>query len=885
MPDLTVGVDGRRARTGANVVVRSLADIRNAAARTGRSVGNLDRRMKAASTTAAVFRRALGGLGAGLALREFVRLGDSFVNVSNRLKIATDTTEELVAVQERLFQVSQSTRSNYEANATLFNRLALSSRELGISLDEVLNVTESLNQAVILSGAATTEASAGLIQLSQGLASNRLSGDELRSILEQLPVVAETIADSLGITRGELKFFGEQGKLSADVVFKAFREAREELAARFGKTVPTVAQSFVILRNAAIRFVGQLNESTGVITNLSRAVIFLANNFDTLVKGITVAAAALGPLVFGRSIAFASRALLGLSALILSNPIGLLVSGLAAATAAAIAFGDEPLGAILEESEDSFSRAALEALGLADAIREGVIPAQTTLGDIARGVLQSIIQWVTDAANFLRNSFLSAINKVTEFLGIGSTSWADFFNFIRTGINNTIGFFVGLGRGVFTFYREINTLILRGFTEIFDFVKEPIGAVVDLAVRALNFVKGIVGKLFGEVRSAASSLVEDLGVDASFGDLPIINEAVDIGGKVKDAFLSGFETDYVGAMTNILAPAIGTVIENAGQITAQRLADQEAKLNAQGADLTKPRGEGKLLVPIDVQKALKKLIEETATPLEKQVATLKELARIRGFAQTAEEITAVNRAIAETFETRLDEEFDLLGLDSLSDIMTEARGPLENYNIALEKLNQLLAEGALSQEQFDAAVANAKENILGLKNVTEEFARAAAENIQRAFADFLFDPFSEGLDGMARGLGETLRKITSEILSAIILRKLLEGLGSLGGGFGTFANAAIAGLRADGGPVAGGKSYIVGESGPELFTPRQSGMVIPNEMMASSASPTVNVAPAPVVVLDDPAKIGRALQNDPNTQRALVDAVATKKSSINQALR
>ena len=233
MPDLTVGVDGRRARTGANVVIRSLADIRAAASRTGRSVGNLDRRMKAASTTAAVFRRALAGLGAGLALREFVRLGDSFVNVTNMLKIATDTTEELVAVQERLFQISQSTRSNYESNATLFNRLALSSKDLGISLEEVLNVTESLNQAVILSGAATTEASAGLIQLSQGLASNRLSGDELRSILEQLPVVAETIAKSLGITRGELKFFGEQGKLTADVVFKAFRDAREELAVRF----------------------------------------------------------------------------------------------------------------------------------------------------------------------------------------------------------------------------------------------------------------------------------------------------------------------------------------------------------------------------------------------------------------------------------------------------------------------------------------------------------------------------------------------------------------------------------------------------------------------------------------------------------------------------
>jgi hypothetical protein len=51
-----------------------------------------------------------------------------------------------------------------------------------------------------------------------------------------------------------------------------------------------------------------------------------------------------------------------------------------------------------------------------------------------------------------------------------------------------------------------------------------------------------------------------------------------------------------------------------------------------------------------------------------------------------------------------------------------------------------------------------------------------------------------------------------------------------------------------------------------------------------AAAPEVNVAPAPVIVLDDPAKIGRALSTDQNTQRALVDAISTKKSAINQAL-
>lgn len=877
MPDLTVGVDGRRARTGANVVIRSLADIRAAASRTGRSVGNLDRRMKAASTTAAVFRRALAGLGAGLALREFVRLGDSFVNVTNRLKIATDTTEELVAVQERLFQISQSTRSNYESNATLFNRLALSSKDLGISLEEVLNVTESLNQAVILSGAATTEASAGLIQLSQGLASNRLSGDELRSILEQLPVVAETIAKSLGITRGELKFFGEQGKLSADVVFKAFREAREELEARFLETVPTVAQSFVILRNAAIRFVGQLNESTGVITNLSKLIIFLANNFDTLVKGITVAAAALGPLVFGRSIAFASRALLGLSTLILTNPIGLLVSGLAAATAAAIAFGDEPLGDVLEESEGGFTRAALEAIGLADAIRDGVIPAQTTFGDIAKGVLQTLIDNVKIAADFFKEGFTKAFNAVTGFLGVSGKGWTDYFSLVKTVINRSIGLVVGFGKAFVVVLTKAFNFVAPFFTKVFDAAKAVVIGVVDFGRRALEFIGGLASKIFGTVRQNAENTAAYLGIDIGSVAAPIIDDAIALGEEVQAAFLDGFNTDYVGAIGDFLTPAIGQVIENTGEITRKRLQDQADKL-APGADLSKER-EGKVLVPPQVQRELAKLVEKTRTPLEKQEATLKRIAELRPYARTEEELRALDRAVEESRITRLDEEFDLLGLDNFADVLMEAKSPLEQYNEALSKLNDLLAEGTLNQEEFDAAVKNAKDKILGLKDITEQFAKAAAENIQSAFADFLFDPFSDGLDGMVKNFADTMRRIVSEILAQQILLSFLNSLNQ-SNPYVAAATAAISG-RAGGGPVGAGQTYMVGEKGPELFTPMTNGNIVPNNQMAAAPQVTVG-GPTIVNTLDDRQIV--AAFNRGGGGDVILNEMSEKRSAYRQAL-
>ncbi len=111
-----------------------------------------------------------------------------------------------------------------------------------------------------ISGASAQEASAGLIQLSQGLASGTLRGDELRSVLEQLPKVADVIAQSLGITRGELRTFGEQGLITAEQVTTAFLEAGDELDRQFKQTAPTLGQAVVGLQNSFVEFGGAIKD-------------------------------------------------------------------------------------------------------------------------------------------------------------------------------------------------------------------------------------------------------------------------------------------------------------------------------------------------------------------------------------------------------------------------------------------------------------------------------------------------------------------------------------------------------------------------------------------------------------------------------------------------
>jgi len=274
---------------GARVVKRNLEEIGAVAERSVRGLRLLQN---------ALF--VLGG--AGL-LQGLVKMLDTLTNFENRLVLVTKSTQELNAVQEELFNISNRTRSNFESTAEIYTRVALAVRELGLSQRDTLNFTETLNQATILSGASTREASAALIQLSQGLAAGRLNGDELRSVLEQLPFVADIIAKQLGVTRGELRKLGADGKITTNTIIEAFRNAREEIAGKFAQTVPTVGQAFSVLRTEALRVLDAFDDATGASATVARAILALANSLNVLVGAIIAAIAAFAGWKIGALVA------------------------------------------------------------------------------------------------------------------------------------------------------------------------------------------------------------------------------------------------------------------------------------------------------------------------------------------------------------------------------------------------------------------------------------------------------------------------------------------------------------------------------------------------------------------------------------------------------
>lgn len=229
----------------------------------------------------------LAGLVGGVA-----KLNDTYTSLTNKLVNANSAHEDLLVVQQRVFDIAQKSRTGLEATATLYARLERSLAQYGATSGQIARVTETVSKAMIVSGATAQEANAAIIQLSQGLQSGTLRGDEFRSVAEQAPRLLKAMADSLGVTTGELRALAGQGKLTADVVAKSIYDASAAIDKEFNNTIATFSQKLTVANNNLLKFAGT-NESVGGATSvLGDGILLLSQNLDSVATIVGVVATA-----------------------------------------------------------------------------------------------------------------------------------------------------------------------------------------------------------------------------------------------------------------------------------------------------------------------------------------------------------------------------------------------------------------------------------------------------------------------------------------------------------------------------------------------------------------------------------------------------------------
>ncbi|HBM9089003.1 TPA: tape measure protein [Klebsiella oxytoca] len=243
--------------------------------------------------------RVAVALGAALSVKQIAEYADAWATVNNKLSNSVRPTEQLADVTQRVFDVTQATRSSLDATATLYARLERGTRQYNTSAADLAKLTTIINQGFVVSGATAQEAENAIIQLSQGIASGVLRGEEFNSVAEQGSRLMVALADSLGVGIGELRAMAAQGKLTTDVVVNGLLSQGTAIGKEFANTTTTISQALQVAGNNVTKFFGENSTVKTGAAIFNDAVVTASENIGVLSAALTAAAAIMGSRYVG----------------------------------------------------------------------------------------------------------------------------------------------------------------------------------------------------------------------------------------------------------------------------------------------------------------------------------------------------------------------------------------------------------------------------------------------------------------------------------------------------------------------------------------------------------------------------------------------------------
>lgn len=259
-----VEVDPSKAKQGTDQVSRSLQDLNEKADSFGKNM-----------------RHALEAIGAFEAGKKFLEIAEASDKVDEKLRLVTKDEEDLIATRERLKDIANEGGVSLVSEADAYQKLILSTQELGKTSAEVQNFLRNLNVSVRASGSSAEEAQGAIQALAFSMSTGTLQGRALRSILNEIPTVADALAKKLGVTRSGLKELGDEGKISSEDLFQSLSKLSPEIE-KIAEKNGGLGHAVNELKNNFTDFIGGVDKSFGVIENLNKSLGLLSKVFKEL---------------------------------------------------------------------------------------------------------------------------------------------------------------------------------------------------------------------------------------------------------------------------------------------------------------------------------------------------------------------------------------------------------------------------------------------------------------------------------------------------------------------------------------------------------------------------------------------------------------------------
>jgi tape measure domain-containing protein len=851
----------------------------------GAEIQRLEGRLRSLDSTAksgnglsarnALLAGAAGGIAgaisaqAGMVAAGAFQVGLNAESAQVRLKALTGEFGEYNEAQAAAARIASTLRiSNIEAQDS-FASLYASLRPTGVTLDEIEKAFIGFSAAVRNSGATAQESSAALIQLKQALASGVLQGEELRSIREQAPLVAQAIAAEMGVTIGELKELGAEGKITTDIVLNALNRLNNTQLGKLNEQFKTGRQALVDLRvaseNLGVTFARVFGPSTVTAINAVAAALRSANQTIGAFSGDQPAQNAIQDRLRARQQAERDTS---------ARPFGLFDFG-----------GRQQF--FRQREEQLFRQFQGERTFTPSSVSQQQQQAQAA----AAGEREAARVRAAAASGGGGTAGAAAAKGVKELLRLTDAE-------IAAAVNTAIGEYGGPDpRGRTDVFANILARSRSG-----QFPSNLVDVVTQSGQYAPNFGRSraqvVNPNLYGRSRFEQ--------VKAELLNPQLLSQSVqDVNSRLYFKGISQYGNmmsgDFLRAQGQNFFHGPGRQLGTNPQITAGLLRDLEGASGVvsfideqqQAAEQLRERQQA-------TTAELEKFIEARTQAVVKLnqeselLGATTDLDR-RRLEYAFEQLEINDRAIQAKKEFQeLEKQLVELGIDynaeqQLARIESEKEHALKNAQVKAEQdINDLMAERVRMMQQLtsqaaepaafqtqgmaiEAQIATLKDDLAEMTSIAT-LAGKSAETIGGAFGNAFRDLISGAASArqvlagffqdVAQGFAQMAAEIIAKQMAMIALQTILKALGAVAGGGSTFAAGGQGGIspalgfdpggfaagdtgipffgRALGGPVSPGQVYRTGENGTELFVPYQAGTIIPAE--ATEALEAINNA-------------------------------------------
>ena len=534
----------------------------------GNASNNASNKLSRLVSLKGLLKTALAGIAVTKITKQAIGMSDEYANMHARLDMIRDSTQTTEELQKSIYTSAQRTGSVYTTMANGVAKMRMQAGDVFQNNGETIAFLETMNKSFVVGGASIEEQKSAMLQLTQAMASGKLQGDELRSLAETSPALIQAIANKLGVSRGEVKKLGADGKITADIVKTAMLDASDAIDQQFRNMPLTWGRAWQNFLNFVTKALEPISIKINQIVNSSafqqfaqivatvlqyvvQAVIFamdmigavwsmlapiaqfVADNWSVIQPIIIAVAIAIGTYVVAMNAAeiatklfsiatnVAKTAMAGFNAVMAMNPIMLIVM------AVIILIG---LFYALVAWFNNLTGAAVSATGI-------IIGAIFYLGMTIWNILLSIANAAIWVINMMLQGVFWYVNTAIAF-------WMFLYQAILTILIGILDFIDWFVTGAVNLWNEMSFQVQSAWYDIAQGGR-------DMAVAIAGFVDGMVNSVISSVEGMINSVLS--GFNSMIGFLNGLGLNISAVGSVSLG-RTNFAGDVAGAIDSMQKP-------------------------------------------------------------------------------------------------------------------------------------------------------------------------------------------------------------------------------------------------------------------------------------------------------------------------------------------